>query len=44
MYWRMVGDYFSKWVEAFAIPDQEAATVARLVALNFFFLYREMLP
>lgn len=24
----MVGDYFSKWVEVFAIPDQEAVTIA----------------
>ena len=25
----VVGDYFTRWMEAFAIPDQEAQTVAR---------------
>ena len=25
----VVGDYFSKWIEAYALPDQEAATCAR---------------
>ena len=27
----VVSEYFSKWVEAFAIPDQEASTVANLL-------------
>ena len=25
----VVGDYFSKWTEAYAIPDQEATKVGR---------------
>lgn len=25
----VVGDYFTKWMEAYAIPDQEAKTVQR---------------
>ena len=25
----VVGDYFSKWIEAYALPDQEAVTCAR---------------
>ena len=28
----VIGDYFSKWTEAFAIPNQEAPTVARVLA------------
>ena len=28
----VVGDYFSKWVEAFAIPNQEAHSVAKVLA------------
>ena len=31
----VVGDYFTKWTEAFAIPDQEAATVARVLVEEF---------
>ena len=29
-------DYFSKWPEAFAVPNQEAATVARVLVDGFF--------
>ena len=28
----VVGDYFSKWTEAYALPNQEAQTVAKVVA------------
>ena len=31
----VIGDYFTKWTEAFAIPDQEAVTVARVVVEEF---------
>lgn len=30
----VVSDYFSKWVEAYAIPNQEATTVADKIALS----------
>jgi transposase InsO family protein len=29
-------DYFTKWPEAYAIPDQEASTVADVLVTNFF--------
>jgi hypothetical protein len=29
-------DYFTKWPEAYAIPNQEAATVAEGLVTNFF--------
>jgi hypothetical protein len=29
-------DYFTKWPEAYAIPNQEAATVAEALVTNFF--------
>ena len=28
VYIMVVGDYFTRWMEAFAIPNQEATTVA----------------
>lgn len=31
----VVGDYFTKWTEAYAIPDQEAETVARKLVDEF---------
>ena len=31
----VIGDYFSKWTEAFAIPNQEATTVARVLVEEF---------
>ena len=31
----VVGDYFSKWTEAYAIPNQEATTVARVLVEEF---------
>ena len=32
----VVGDYFTRWMEAYAIPNQEAATVARVLTQEFF--------
>ena len=31
----VVGDYFTKWMEAYAIPNQEATTVAKQLVHNF---------
>ena len=31
----IIGDYFSKWTEAYAIPNQEAMTVARVLVEEF---------
>lgn len=35
----VVADYFSRWVEAFPIPNQEATTVARKLADKVFCRY-----
>jgi hypothetical protein len=29
-------DYFTKWLEAYAIPNQEASTIAKALVTNFF--------
>ncbi|XP_070573798.1 protein NYNRIN-like [Ptychodera flava] len=31
----VIGDYFTKWIEAFAIPNEEATTVARVLVNEF---------
>ena len=31
----VIGDYFTKWVEAFGVPDMEAETVARILMEGF---------
>lgn len=31
----IIADYFTKWPEAFAVPDQEATTVANLLVREF---------
>ncbi len=31
----VIGDYFTKWTEAYAMPNQEAITVARIVVEEF---------
>ena len=33
----VVGDYFTKWLEAYAIPNQEAITVAKKQVVLLFF-------
>ena len=32
----VAGEYFTKWMEAYAIPDQEAATVAQKLTDELF--------
>jgi hypothetical protein len=34
-YLLIAADYFMKWLEAYAIPDQEALTVAKALDTNF---------
>ena len=31
----VIGDFFTKWIEAFPTPDQEAETVAKLAVEQF---------
>ena len=33
----VVADYFTRWTEAYAIPNQEAITVAKKLTDEFFF-------
>ena len=35
----VVADYFTRWMEAYAIPNQEATTVARKLTDEFFFRF-----
>ena len=39
IYILVVADYFTRWTEAYAIPDQEATTVARKLTDEFFFRF-----
>ena len=32
-------DYFTKWPEVYAIPNQEASTMADALVTHFFFLF-----
>ena len=35
----VIGDYFSKWIEAYALPNQEAKTVADMMTREFIARY-----
>ena len=35
----VIGDYFTKWIESYPIPDQEAETVARVLVHEFICRY-----
>uniref|UniRef100_A0A672YIK4 Integrase catalytic domain-containing protein n=1 Tax=Sphaeramia orbicularis TaxID=375764 RepID=A0A672YIK4_9TELE len=35
----VIGDYFSKWTEAFPLPNQEAGTIARVLTEEWVFPY-----
>ena len=34
-YIMVIGDYFTQWVQAYAIPNQEVTTVAKALVYNF---------
>ena len=36
----VIGDYFTKWIESYAIPNQEAQTVAKVFVEEFVYQYR----
>ena len=36
-------DYFTKWVEAYAVPDQQAQTIAKLLVENIHGVLQELL-
>ena len=38
-YIMVAGDYFTRWMEAYAIKNQEAVTVARTLTEEFFFRF-----
>ena len=38
-YIMVIGDYFTKWVEAYTIPNQEVTTVAKELVHNFYYRY-----
>ena len=35
----LIGDYFTKWIEAYPIPNQEAKTVADKLTMDFISRY-----
>ena len=39
MYILVAGDYFTRWMEVYPIPNQEAVTVARKLTDEFFFQF-----
>jgi hypothetical protein len=39
-YLLIIMNYFTKWPEAYAIPNQEASTVADALVTDFFFRFR----
>ena len=39
IYILVIGDYFTRWMEAFAIPNQEAIAVARIVTQKVFYWF-----
>ena len=42
-YIMFIGDYFTKWVEAYAIPNQEVTTVTKVLVYNFCCCYKSLM-